>query len=63
MKNNSFGTVAMVGIGYIGLPTAAVMASRGLRVIGIDVRADVLDTINGGRIHIFESGLKRPTAK
>jgi len=50
--------VAMIGLGYIGLPTAAVIASRGIDVLGVDVNASVVDTINSGRIHIVEPGLE-----
>ena len=49
--------ISVVGLGYIGLPTAAVLASRGHRVIGIDVKAHVIDTINKGAIHIEEPDL------
>lgn len=49
--------VGMVGLGYIGLPTAAVMASRGLHVIGIDVNEKAVDTINRGDVHIVEPDL------
>ncbi len=51
--------VMMVGLGYIGLPTAAVMASKGLNVIGLDVDEGVCNTINEGRIHIVEPGLEK----
>ena len=49
--------VVMVGLGYIGLPTAAVMASRGLDVIGVDVNQSAVDTINAGNVHIIEPDL------
>ena len=52
-----FERIAMVGLGYIGLPTAAVMASRGLEVIGIDVNQEAVDTINSGNVHIVEPDL------
>lgn len=54
-----YSNVMMVGLGYIGLPTAAVMASKGLNVIGLDVAKDVCDTINEGKIHIVEPGLEK----
>ena len=47
----------MVGLGYIGLPTAALIASRGLHVTGVDVHQHVVDTINKGQIHIVEPDL------
>jgi len=47
----------VLGLGYVGLPTAAVLATVGRRVAGVDLRRDVLDTINAGRIHIVEPEL------
>lgn len=49
--------VVMMGLGYIGLPTAALIASRGINVQGIDVNQSVVDTINAGKIHIVEPAL------
>ncbi|MBP89245.1 MAG: UDP-N-acetyl-D-mannosamine dehydrogenase [Planctomycetaceae bacterium] len=49
--------VCVMGLGYIGLPTAAILASRGYDVHGVDVRADVVETINRGEIHIHEPRL------
>jgi UDP-N-acetyl-D-mannosaminuronic acid dehydrogenase len=53
-----FETVSMIGLGYIGLPTAAVLASCGVKVIGVDVNQCALDAVNAGRIHIVEPGLE-----
>lgn len=53
-----FETISVVGLGYIGLPTAAMFASRSVNVIGVDVRKDIVDIINEGRIHIIEPGLE-----
>ena len=50
-------SVVMVGLGYIGLPTAALIASRGLKVTGVDIHQHVVDTINKGQIHIVEPDL------
>lgn len=50
-------TVVMMGLGYIGLPTAALIASKGLQVFGVDIRESVVDTINKGHIHIVEPDL------
>ncbi|MFC0049960.1 UDP-N-acetyl-D-mannosamine dehydrogenase [Rheinheimera tilapiae] len=50
-------TVSVIGLGYIGLPTAAMLASRKLRVIGVDVNQHAVDTINQGKIHIIEPDL------
>lgn len=49
--------VVMMGLGYIGLPTAALIASRGIKVLGVDVNQSIVDTINEGRIHIVEPSL------
>ena len=46
-----------MGLGYIGLPTAAVAAKSGIEVIGVDINPDVVDTINRGEIHIVEPKL------
>lgn len=51
-------TVSVIGLGYIGLPTAAVLASRGLNVIGVDINQNVVDIINSGKIHIVEPDLE-----
>lgn len=53
----TFGTIAVVGLGYIGLPTAAVFASRKRKVIGIDVNTHAVETINRGDVHIVEPDL------
>ncbi len=53
----TFGAIAVVGLGYIGLPTAAVFASRKRKVIGIDVNTHVVETINRGEVHIVEPDL------
>ena len=58
MTVRRFDRVAMIGLGYIGLPTAAVMASRGVSVLGIDISERVVETINRGNIHIVEPGLE-----
>ena len=50
-------SVCVMGLGYIGLPTASVLATKGFDVLGIDVRQDIVDTINRGDIHIVEPGL------
>lgn len=50
-------SVVMVGLGYIGLPTAALIASRALHVTGVDIHQHVVDTINKGQIHIVEPDL------
>ena len=54
MKHN---TICVVGLGYIGLPTAALLASNGYQVVGVDVNAHAVETINRGLIHIVEPDL------
>ncbi|BDI59492.1 UDP-N-acetyl-D-mannosamine dehydrogenase [Qipengyuania nanhaisediminis] len=51
--------VAVIGLGYIGLPTAAVLASHGWNVCGVDVSEHVVDTVNAGKVHIEERDLDR----
>lgn len=53
----SYKTVSIIGLGYIGLPTAAIMASRGLQIVGLDVDQKAVDTINSGAVHIVEPDL------
>ena len=54
---NDFERVCVVGLGYIGLPTASLLATKGFRVLGIDINPEVVDTINAGDIHIREPEL------
>ena len=54
---HSFSRISVIGLGYIGLPTAAVFAEQGIEVIGIDVNHHVVDTINQGRPHFGEPNL------
>ena len=49
--------VVFLGLGYIGLPTAAVAAGHGYEVVGVDVNPSVVETINQGKIHIVEPEL------
>jgi UDP-N-acetyl-D-mannosaminuronic acid dehydrogenase len=52
-----FKTVAVVGLGYIGLPTAAAIATRGIDVIGVDVNASTIDSVNRGEVPFAEPDL------
>lgn len=54
--------ICVVGLGYIGLPTASMFASNGFQVIGVDVNPTIVDIINRGQIHIQEPGLKTVVA-
>jgi UDP-N-acetyl-D-mannosaminuronate dehydrogenase len=49
--------LAVMGLGYIGLPMAALSAKNGMNVLGVDIRADIVETVNAGKIHIEEPGL------
>ncbi|RYD61285.1 MAG: UDP-N-acetyl-D-mannosamine dehydrogenase, partial [Verrucomicrobiaceae bacterium] len=53
----SFDKISVIGLGYIGLPTAAVFAARKKTVIGVDISQHAVDTINRGEIHIVEPEL------
>jgi UDP-N-acetyl-D-mannosaminuronic acid dehydrogenase len=50
--------INVIGLGYIGLPTAAILSQSGYRVFGTDINKDVVSIINEGRIHITEPGLQ-----
>ena len=49
--------IEIIGLGYIGLPTAAMLASRQIEVVGVDINQYTVDTINRGEIHIVEPDL------
>ena len=51
--------VVTIGLGYIGLPTSALIASHGTNVLGVDINQKVVDTINQGKIHIVEPDLDK----
>jgi UDP-N-acetyl-D-mannosaminuronic acid dehydrogenase len=55
--------VVMMGLGYIGLPTAALIAEAGTKVHGVDINQSVVDTINRGEIHIVEPSLGESVSK
>jgi UDP-N-acetyl-D-mannosaminuronic acid dehydrogenase len=50
--------ICVLGLGYIGLPTAAMFATHGFQVVGVDVNGQVVKTLNNGEVHIHEPGLK-----
>ncbi|MBT6093919.1 MAG: UDP-N-acetyl-D-mannosamine dehydrogenase [Rhodospirillaceae bacterium] len=56
-SDGSITKLCVIGLGYVGLPTAAVFASRGLEVLGVDVNPDTVATINAGKVHIVEPDL------
>ncbi len=53
-----FNRICVLGLGYIGLPTASAFAAHGVEVVGVDVNADVLATLQRGDLHIQEPGLR-----
>ncbi len=53
-----FKRVSVIGLGYIGLPTAAILATHGIEVVGVDVNKTAVETINQGKIHIVEPDLE-----
>lgn len=55
--------VVTVGLGYIGLPTSALIANSGIAVYGVDISQHVVDTINAGKIHIVEPDLDKAVAE
>ena len=61
-KSMQFKSVSVIGLGYIGLPTAAMFAKSKVRVIGVDINQKTIDSINSGRIHFVEPGLEEIVA-
>lgn len=55
--SNSFKHICVIGLGYIGLPTAATFAAHGVKVTGVDVNQHAVDMINQGKVHIVEPDL------
>lgn len=54
----SYQTLCVLGLGYIGLPTASTFATHGLKVIGVDTNPMVVESLNNGKVHLFEPGLR-----
>jgi len=55
--------VVTIGLGYIGLPTSALIASHGTNVLGVDINQKIVDKINQGKIHIVEPDLDQIVSK
>ena len=53
----SFKKISVIGLGYIGLPTAAMLATQGIEVVGVDVNPFIIEAVNKGKAHIEEGGL------
>ncbi len=58
-----FQKLCVIGLGYIGLPTASTFAAHGVNVIGVDINQQIIDTLNKGEIHIHEPGLLEEVKK
>lgn len=54
----NFQKICILGLGYIGLPTASTFATHGLKVVGVDINPHVIETLQAGKIHIHEPGLR-----
>ena len=54
----NFDTLCVIGMGYIGLPTASIFASSGMHVTGMDINTKIIEGLNAGKLHIFEPGLR-----
>ncbi|WP_201545914.1 UDP-N-acetyl-D-mannosamine dehydrogenase [Psychrobacter sp. H7-1] len=57
MNHFKFNSICVIGLGYIGLPTAATFAAHGIKVTGVDVNPYAVDMINQGKVHIIEPDL------
>ncbi|NBC82497.1 MAG: UDP-N-acetyl-D-mannosamine dehydrogenase [Bacteroidetes bacterium] len=55
--------VITIGLGYIGLPTSVLIASRGISVIGVDINQDVVNQLNNGQVHVVEPDLQEEFEK
>jgi UDP-N-acetyl-D-mannosaminuronic acid dehydrogenase len=58
-----FNKICVLGLGYIGLPTASIFSTHGLQVSGVDVNLQVLSTLRKGKVHIHEPGLRETLAE
>jgi UDP-N-acetyl-D-mannosaminuronate dehydrogenase len=57
MTAGNSSTVVVVGLGYVGLTLSVALAQRGCRIVGLEKRQDVVDTVNAGKAHFSEAGL------
>jgi UDP-N-acetyl-D-mannosaminuronic acid dehydrogenase len=58
-----FNKICVLGLGYIGLPTAGTLATRGVKVVGVDVNPLVINSLQNGHVHLYEPGLGELIAK
>ena len=62
-SERDYSRICVIGLGYIGLPTAAMFASQKLQVVGVDISPDIVETVRNGEIHIVEPELQGAVAK
>ncbi len=53
-----FNTICVLGLGYIGLPTASTFATHGVKVVGVDINSDIVNGLQNGHVHLYEPGLR-----
>ena len=58
-----FQKICVIGLGYIGLPTASTFAAHGINVLGVDINSHIIETLNKGEIHIHEPGLREEVTR
>ncbi len=58
-----FQKICILGLGYIGLPTASTLANKGIQVVGVDVNPQVVKSLRNGKVHLFEPGLHKLVEK
>src|SRR5215204_5017317 len=59
-----FEKISVIGLGYVGLPTAATLAARGVKVHGVDIRPEVVERINSGKTHsVVSTGMLRASTQ
>ncbi len=56
-------SICVIGLGYIGLPTAAILANKGFRVTGVDINKELIKNLENGKVHIIENGLENLVKK
>ncbi len=59
----NFKKICILGLGYIGLPTASTFATNGVKVVGVDVNPHIIETLQSGELHIYEPGLRELVQK
>ena len=62
-SERNYSRICVIGLGYIGLPTAAMFASQKLQVVGVDINPNIVETVRSGEIHIVEPELRGAVAE